>query len=409
MAASAEKALSMAWITIGFPPEVSGVAIGNAERARWLAARDDVRLTVCAPDTAPGSTPPVIPGVNVVRYAAKTFLPYRLVRVPRRRAIAEINHALEEFGPDVVIITDIERAFFLGSWAVPGRAYARRRNIPFVAHYHTDYLNFVRCYPLYRPFRRVLFRPVMVNLYRRTDAAVCATENAARALDSLNATPVNYVPFIGVDTSIFTPERRDRAVLQRMIAGYDGCGKVLLYLGRLGREKRVELVIKAFRELVTSGRHQDLTLVIAGDGPANITRELRALASFSDRVHFLGFVNGDNRADLYASCDVFCTASKYETFGRTVVEAMASGIVVVASENGAITDYLSDQQNSILFKGNYLSAAAAIDCALKNDNSTVIENAKKTASGFSVEAGCLQLLEFYENLLSNSPSVNIRR
>jgi glycosyltransferase involved in cell wall biosynthesis len=400
--------LRMAWITTGYPPEVSGVSLGNHERARWIGAQGRTRLTVLAPAWTPdvAATPndrpgtDDEPGLSVVRYADKPFLPYRLMRVPRRRAVGEIDAVLEREHPDVIVVTDAERVFVFGAWALPGRAYARRHGVPYVAHFHTDVLNFSRTHPFWRLTRALVLTPLVRHLYRQFDMTIAATANAAARLRELGVTEVHQVPFIGIDVTRFSPDLADRAGLAAQVPGWQPTDRVLLTLCRLSREKRVDLVIRAFHEL--SATEPGLRLLIAGDGPARVVCELRRLAGASDRIHFLGFVTGQDRARLFASCDVFCTASPYETFGRTVVEAMASGVPVVAAGNGAVTDYLVSGDNCLLFSpGQVPSLVAALRQALGTDTADLVRTARQVSLRFSVESGCQRLLDFYDDLLGD--------
>lgn len=160
--------------------------------------------------------------------------------------------------------------------------------------------------------------------------------------------------------------------------------------------KHVDLVIHAFHALRRQPGGDNLRLFIAGDGPADVVAKLRRQAGGCDRIHFLGFIQGAECADLFASCDVFCTASPYETFGRTVVEAMASGVPVVAPASGALTDYLHDGDNALLFEpGNAVSLERTLRRALDDDLSDMVRQALTDSREFSVEAGCQRLLSFY--------------
>jgi phosphatidylinositol alpha 1,6-mannosyltransferase len=127
-----------------------------------------------------------------------------------------------------------------------------------------------------------------------------------------------------------------------------------------------------------------------------VVARLRSAARGSERIHFLGFVHGQDRATIFASVDAFCTASPDETFGRTVVEAMASGVPVVAPASGGFTDYLRHDENALLFpNGDDDALVHALDRALTSDVAALTARAFDAAQGFSIEAGCSRLLDWY--------------
>jgi phosphatidylinositol alpha 1,6-mannosyltransferase len=165
---------------------MSGVSLGNAERAAWFADHGSLDVVVLAPEWPGYSLASDQSPFSVVRYPSKAWLPYRLTRVPRAGARAVIERALDEAQPDAVVLTDVERAFFFASWCLPGLRWAREHDVPYVAHYHTDFDNFARRYPGWRRLRR-LTRPVTRYLYRQVDATICATSSAAQQMRELAA------------------------------------------------------------------------------------------------------------------------------------------------------------------------------------------------------------------------------
>ncbi|MEV5574337.1 glycosyltransferase [Spirillospora sp. NPDC052269] len=407
--------LTVVWITASFPPEVSGVSLGNVERAHWFAGRRDVRLSLLVPESPDGAAeaarvvaeagaggvPPTgadTCGLEVRAYPAKRWLPYRMMLVPRRSALARIDATLERIAPDLVVVTNPERCFMFASWGLPGRRYARRHGVPYVAQYQSDYYNFALSYPLLRHLRVPVLRPVMRFVYRHFDAAVCASPHAEATLREFTGIPIEQVPFVGVDLDAFSPDRADPAVLTKLAPEYEGGGKRILYLGRLAREKRLDLIIGAYLRLNAHPGNEDLSLFIAGEGPDDITGQIAKLAAISPRIHMLGFVRGADRGALYASCDAFCTASPYETLGRTVVEAMASGTPVVVPSSGGITNVLVDGHNAYLFPpGDRDGLIDALQRAL-DDKGHVTAEARAEAAEFTTENGCARLLACYRRL-----------
>jgi glycosyltransferase involved in cell wall biosynthesis len=131
----------------------------------------------------------------------------------------------------------------------------------------------------------------------------------------------------GVDGALFHPSRRSTDV--RRALGAQGDEPLLLYVGRLAKEKQIDDLRPVLQQF-SSAR-----LAIVGDGPERGPLE----AAFSGlRVTFTGTLRGIQLAEAYASADVFCFPSPSETFGNVVLEAMASGLPVVAPASGGVLD-----------------------------------------------------------------------
>jgi glycosyltransferase involved in cell wall biosynthesis len=129
----------------------------------------------------------------------------------------------------------------------------------------------------------------------------------------------------GVDSGQFSPQRRDPEFWRRhgLPEGFK-----YLYVGRMSREKNLDLLLAAFAELRRGGTNAQLAMV--GDGPA--AEELRSAAGKG--VFFLGQLEGDELAAAYATSDVFVFPSTSDTFGNAVLEAQASGLPAIVSVQG---------------------------------------------------------------------------
>jgi phosphatidylinositol alpha 1,6-mannosyltransferase len=385
------KTYTLAFIVTGFPPEVSGVSLGNWERIQWLAKQEFYRVVVFAPDWQ--NVTHSLLGVSdysekliIERYPSKPWFPYKLTHVPKFLSAYKINEKLSQYKPDIIILTDVERVFFFSTWQLPGKYYATQHNIPYIAHYHTDFYNFANAYPTWKWLRNIFIRPIIKQLYRQVDSTICSTQNASQSLKEMKIPNINTISFIGIDVSTYHPSRRNRKWLELWLSDQEQANKVILYLGRLGQEKQVDLLIQAFARLKL--RSQDkYSLLIAGDGPYNNVVKLKSLSERVSGIHFTGFLHGETKANVLASCDIFCTPSPYETFGRTVVEAMASG----------------DGVNGYLVPVNDIEGLTnTLQKAVSSDNTKIVQQALKDISQFSVEKGCQRLNYYYEHLLNNN-------
>lgn len=154
----------------------------------------------------------------------------------------------------------------------------------------------------------------------------------------------------GVDTTLFHPSKRSENLRRRWLANTAvgngekanvGDKTILLYVGRLSWEKNLELI----RDTYLSLDHSKVHLVVVGDGPAR--KEVASLFR-PDQITLTGWLSGTALASAYASADIFLFPSTSETFGLVVVEAMASGLPVVAMRSQGVRDIVREGKTGIL-------------------------------------------------------------
>lgn len=237
---------------------------------------------------------------------------------------------LSEFQPDVVHLVD---PVVLGA---AGLAAARVLRKPLISSYHTNLAAY--CSHFGFPF---FVQPMWVyNRFIHNQCALtfCPSPSTARMLRAQGFQHVHIWPR-GVDIGLFQPERRDEA---RRTCWLGEREKVLLlYAGRISREKNLRLLTRAYREM----DHTRCHLVIVGDGPAlcEMKQDLFGLP-----VTFTGYLQGAELASAYASADLFAFPSKTETFGQVVLEAMASGLPVVGLRAEGVCDIVEDGKTGYL-------------------------------------------------------------
>jgi phosphatidylinositol alpha 1,6-mannosyltransferase len=400
------------FLVTGFPPDVSGVSLFNWERALWLSQQGSYRVVVMAPDwqsTDDQHYPKIPINSNLIidTYPSKPWLPYKLTHVPKYSAASFIEERIAFHRPDLIVVTDAERLFLLSTWRLPGKAYARQQGVPFIAEYHTDLYNFSAAYPGWQWFRSIVRATKLTSyLYRQFDLTLCTSQAAELSCLEMGIENVRTVPFLGVDIASYSPTLRDRSILQSWLPAQEMDNTVLLFLGRLGYEKRVDLLIEAFQRL--SPKSTQFSLLIVGDGPTEVVAKLQAQAALTQNIHFAGFLLGEEKAKVLAACDIFCSPSPYETFGRTIVEAMASGLVVVTVASGAVAEYIQQGVNGYLVPAADPAALAEmIQQIASQPQASVTQQACTCAQQFSIEQGCQQLADFYQKLIySHSNSFN---
>jgi phosphatidylinositol alpha 1,6-mannosyltransferase len=223
--------------------------------------------------------------------------------------------ALDEFKPDLI---QVAAPTLLGWLAL---YYARSRGLPCVASYHTHFTDY---FPYYR--LGFLQRPGWAILRAFHNACARTYAPSTSCLQRLEDEGIQGLELWerGLDADHFSPYQRREEERLRWAAEDE---TLLLYVGRLVADKDLELLAKALHLARSQGAK--LRCVFAGDGPLR-----EALAARLPDDHFPGFVKGKALSRLYASADLFTFPSPNETFGNVVLEAMASGLAVLAVDKG---------------------------------------------------------------------------
>jgi glycosyltransferase involved in cell wall biosynthesis len=178
----------------------------------------------------------------------------------------------------------------------------------------------------------------MRKFHNTADATMVPTYQLAQSLASTGFERLHVVPR-GIDTQLFSPEKRSLSLRESWQANSDSV--VMLYVGRLAVEKNLDLVLQTYA--MAKHRNANVKLVLVGDGPLR-----QELEEVHKDVIFAGFRTGEDLATHYASADMFVFASLTETFGNVTLEAMASGLAVVAFNHAAAGELIQNGVNGML-------------------------------------------------------------
>lgn len=326
-----------------YPPQVNGVSVVTALSVRGLQQRGWECTVVCPryPERR-AANPGSFPGVEIVGIPSLPFPGYPDVRIAVPGA--RVTDAIARVRPDLV---HCATEFVIGR---AGMRAARRLGIPVCTSYHTDFARYAAAYGV--PW---LAGAVTRSIARFHRGAARVFTPSAHARSALVAQGVGDIEVWGrgVDAARFHPSRRSATLRVRY-----GLGDafVVLFVGRLAPEKEVPVLLDAFKIVESWMPRGSVRLLIAGDGPD--ARALRRRAS--PGVTFLGEVDHETVLPaLYASADAFAMASTTETLGLVGLEAMASGIPLVATSAGGVADYLRPGENGLAFPPGDATAMAA--------------------------------------------------
>ncbi|MGB9703152.1 MAG: glycosyltransferase [Candidatus Micrarchaeales archaeon] len=264
-------------------------------------------------------------------------------------------------------------------------------NTPCVSTFHTYFPKALH----YIPFSSKLRKQTLKSIWAYTrfflnssDIAIAPSNFIKEKLKSIGVRRIAVVPN-GVDIKKFS-KGNGKKIRKRY--GIKENEEVVLYLGRLAKEKNIDLLLKAFSLLKNE---KNIKLMISGTGPEE--KKLRKLArKLNVNAIFTGFVKEEEIADFYSSCDVFCIPSSFETQGLVAIEAMASGKGVLALNSMALREVIN-KKNGILFNKDYKELSEKILIALEKKEE-YREGALKTACEYSIENTTKKLLKVYERV-----------
>jgi glycosyltransferase involved in cell wall biosynthesis len=369
------------FVTDTYTPQVNGVTTVLERMVRFLASERH-ELRVVAPrypahDESPGE----------LRIPSLAFPPYPDIRLSNP-AFRRVSRLVDQFAPELIHVATE------GPLGLVGRMVSTTRGIPLVTSFHTDFPRYCRDYGV--PWLEPAVWRWLTWFHGR--AAMIHTPGTA-VRNSLHARGLTRATVWGrgVDTAFFRPDRRSMAWRRRYDIPDDAM--VVCHVGRLAREKNLGVLLDAWailRESVT----RSVVCVVAGDGP--LAPEIRRRAPFARQF---GFLKRDQLATLYASCEACVLPSFTETCGLVALEAMASGIPVVAANAGGFRETIVHGQSGLLVPAHDPKAFAAAIVWLASDpqyRKSLGADARRHAERRDLTAENLQLLTQYAAITSHS-------
>ena len=320
--------MRIAFVTETYPPEVNGVSLTIARMVEGLHRRDhDLQLVrprqtpVDAPASRPRFREVLVRGLPIPRY------PHLRMGLPATRALLRLwSHDR----PDVVHVATEGP---LGRSALQA---ALRLELPVTTDFRTNFHAYSQHYGI-----GWLRTPIMAYLRRFHNAAMSTmvpTEPLRAELTAAGFCNVSVVSR-GVDTTRFDPARRSVALRRAWGVGDDA--PVVACVGRLAPEKNLHVLLDAFAAVRAA--RPDARLLLVGDGPMQ-----DELARRVPQAIFAGRRDGEDLATHYASSDPFLFPSVTETFGNVTLEAMASGLPVVAFDYAAAAQLIEAGRHGFL-------------------------------------------------------------
>lgn len=335
--------------------------------------------------------------VNIMRLPGldlKKMYGYRAANIYSIKGMRE----LKEFSPDII---HIQTEFGIGIF---GRIAGEILNVPVCYTYHTmwsDYSHYIvpgSFKPIDNAAKRIIEK--ISKIYGDTCAElIVPSVKTAQALKSYGLeNEINVVP-TGLMLDKFSLENKNEDLVNKIIEEYHLKDKfVVTFLGRIAPEKSIEMLLYAFRKI--KNITEDIVLMIVGGGPQ--LDELKQLAidlDIDDVVIFTGPKESEVVPSFYHASSIFVSGSLTETQGLTFIEAMASGISVLARFDKNLEDVIIDGRNGYFFSDEDDLVEKIIQLS-KRDLTLLNQHAIEDANQYSSENFYKNIMQVYEKALS---------
>jgi 1,2-diacylglycerol 3-alpha-glucosyltransferase len=374
-----------------FTPTVNGVVTSVLNlRTQLIERGHDVRILTLSEDNFSKKEENV--------YYIKSF---GVKIYPNARATTNFNNKyIEEiinWAPDI-IHSQCEFSSFIFAKKI-----SKKLNIPIIHTYHTMYEYYTHYFTHNKNFGKKVVGTLSRKLLSDVKTVIAPTEKVEQLLKNYGIkNDIVTVP-TGIKLEEFDKQltRSEIDELKEEL-GIGRENKVLVTIGRLGKEKNIEELLENMPNLLM--KHEKLVLLIIGDGPFRSELEKKAKKiGIDENVIFTGMINPQDIHKYYKLGDIFVSASKSETQGLTYLEALASGLPAVCREDLCLRKVIINEYNGFVYKNSneYLEKVETI-LNDKNLHTLMSHNARKVAEKYSEKNFGMQVENVYLNQLLES-------
>jgi glycosyltransferase involved in cell wall biosynthesis len=311
------------------------------------------------------------------------------------RYTREARHRLQTMD-----LIHLHHPFLSGRLAI---RYARPYAIPIVFTNHTRYDLYAHAYLPLVPdgVSTTLLENYLTSFCREVDLVIAPSAGLRDVLIGMGVDAhVEVIPN-GIDIS---PFRKPASPIARQSLGFDNSHVLLVYVGRLGPEKNLTFLVRAFAGIQTA--YPNARLLLVGDGPEkdNLEDQLRR-SGLKGKVHFAGMVEYERLPGYLAASDIFVTASVTEVHPLSVIEALAASLPVVGIRSPGIEDTIQDDLNGSLCPNDLASFTAKLARVVGEPKTRrrMAAQARASAEQYAIERTSSRLIEQYERLVKAGP------
>jgi glycosyltransferase involved in cell wall biosynthesis len=370
--------LRVALVTETFAPEINGVAMTLGHLVRGLVKRGHA-VQLVRPRQSKGDGAQTLQGVTEVLAMGIPIPNYGGLRfgLPMRTTLGRLWR-LDR--PDVVHIATE------GPLGWSALSAARKLKLPITSSFHTNFQSYSGHYGL--AMLKTPIEAYLRKVHNHTRATLVPTRALATQLTARGFHNVRLMSR-GVATDLFHPSKRSAAL--RANWGANERDVVVCHVGRLAKEKNIELVLTSFSAI--KSRCPQAKLLLVGDGPLR-----EQIQRDCPEAIFAGTQTGEALAQHYASADLFLFPSLTDTFGNVIPEALASGLCVVSFNQAAAAELIQDGYNGrTVFPGDVqrfvqAASALAVDTAVRTGMRQAAPHTVSHLAWSEVEEGFIRTL-----------------
>ena len=381
--------LRVSMITETYPPEINGVAMTAGRFVAGLVALGHQVQLIRPRQEQDHNRSDSEYELLTVKGIPIPFYQHLQLGLPAKQ---KLIRAWQQFRPDVVhIVTEGP----LGSSAIKA---AQALGIPIVSAFHTNFHQYSSHYGL--GFLHHGVAAYLRRFHNRCYSTLVPTEPLAEELNRLGIDNAQVLSR-GIDCQRFSPDHRDRVLRQSLGANDDQ--HIALYVGRIAAEKNLTTVIQAFASMQRILGHA--RLVFVGDGPL-----LPRLQRQHPEFVFCGVKTGADLAAYFASADIFLFPSLTETFGNVVLEAMASGLAVLAFDYAAARQHIQHEHSGVLvpYENNQVYIQAAQELARRPEKISLLrQKARAAVLPYDWNQIYGQLIAHYSNAVESAQGAKV--
>lgn len=387
--------MNIAMFTDTFIPDTNGVAVSSFNLYNGLKALGHKCFVITSNPFSKEVTFEDdiirIPGLEMKAYGYHFAAP-----------TTKVSQLLKDIKIDVV---HIQTEAGMG---ILGKFFAKKRKIPFVYTYHTMYEDYT-----YYVTKGVMdtFAKAAVRRFSKHEATIASefispSEKTKVSMFQYGVNRyINVIP-TGIDFSKFYPseESLDFATKYKKQHGLNGTTNII-YVGRVAKEKSIDIVIKGYAKYVKENHDHQTRLVIVGGGPAiDSLKELSQNLGINEYVHFVGKVLPSEIGKFYHLGDIFSSASISETQGLTFMEAMAAHKILLCRFDEGLVNVIDHGNSGYFFndEDNYKDMLKVILDLNREQKAAMIANSLKIVDKYSNELFVKRCVHVYERALRNN-------